>query len=419
MFGYLRCLRRSWRNLGFLLLGALSSATAEAQTVWRVDGNQFSDVASAYAVARPGDVILVSLPGTYLTSLSGKGVRILAAAPGTTLDVSSAFISGIPRGEQLILSGFQLMCAPGFFNFGCWFMSSPGSIVLEHCTGVAIAPYSGPTTLYFRDCDDVQLFDCIWLCRWNFCIQSIHCGCAAGSGTTAIDFDRCVATVVRCQAEGGPGGGCPWGCLQCGGQQVSYPGGAGIMARSSRLSVHESRLAGGRPGGSSGGSAPGLWISATELWVTSSTINEISGDSGSVVRYFGARPQIGGTPRSIAAGPSLPRFQASLANASLTIRAQWANPGAPLYFGASLASGFAPLDPYGAFGVLEMDYATSRSLLLGMGNFDASGNYVASLPIPAVTMQALRFQDFRLQLLTLDTSGTIAASGVDFLVMPG
>src|SRR5215510_2587251 len=90
------------RTLGALAFGA---SLATAQPIWRVDGVNFSDVASAYAVAQPGDVILVTLNDAQIGQLTGKGVRIVAGTSGLRLNGTNSHIGGIPSGEQLVLSG--------------------------------------------------------------------------------------------------------------------------------------------------------------------------------------------------------------------------------------------------------------------------------------------------------------------------
>jgi hypothetical protein len=404
---------------------ALAAASAMGQSIWRVDGRSFDDVASAYAVAAPGDTILVSRPAARLGYLNGKGVRIVASQRGLLLDGAGSGITNIPYGQQLVLSGFAID-AP----FGAWspiplrIHDCPGSVVLEDCDGVnQIDPYSyGLNGLRFDRCADVQLFGVSWSGRNAGRLGSTICTSSYGGGSAGVYVYASTATLVRCRFRGGDSAACPW--YYCFGacQPASIPGGAAILAEASRISAHECELRGGR--GSSSTTTPAIDGGAIDLrtgseaWITPTPTQPVFAEAGTLLRSFGATPIVIGSGVLVAESRALPRLEAELVGLGLRIRARWQEPGAPLFVGVSFSSGFVPLDPYGHLGILQMDYDRARSLLLATGNLDASGAFETWLAVPHPPRLGLPQQALRFQLLTLDSAARIAVSGVDFLVAP-
>jgi hypothetical protein len=413
------------RSIPVLCGIALTAAAAMGQSTWRVDGRSFHDVASAYALAAPGDTILVSLPAARLGYLNGKGVRIVASQRGLLLDGAGSGITNIPPGQQLVLSGFAID-AP----IGAWspvplrIHDCPGSIVLEDCFGVnQIDPYSfGLNGLRFDRCADVQLFGVSWTGRSAGRLGSTICTSSYGRGSAGVELHASTATLVRCRFSGGDSAACPWYYCFSSCQPESIPGGAAVFADSSRISAHECELRGGR--GSSSTTTPAIDGGAIDLragseaWITPTPAQPIFAAAGTLLRSFGAPPTILGSGALVAESRALPRLEAELVGLGLRIRARWQEPGAPIFVGVSFASGFAPLDPYGYLGILQMDYDRARSLLLATGTLDAFGAFEAWSPVPLETLQGLAHQALRFQLLALDPSARIAVSGVDFLVVP-
>ncbi|MBK9385632.1 MAG: hypothetical protein IPN34_12545 [Planctomycetes bacterium] len=165
------------------------------------------------------------------------------------------------------------------------------------------------------------------------------------------------------------------------------------------------------------GGAVDLW-EGSELWISPTPTSSIFADAGTTARCFGAPPASLGTGNFISEARALPELEVGMLGPGFRAVSSFAISGAPVFLGISLASGFAPLDPFGHLGVLEMDYDRALSALIAVGSFDGAGRYEAWLPVPPWAFSALAHQALRFQLLSLDGTGRIAVSGVDLLVLP-
>ncbi|MCI0586458.1 MAG: hypothetical protein L0323_06425 [Planctomycetes bacterium] len=217
------------------------------QNTWIVDdtsgpGVDFPDLPPAVAAAADGDILLVS-PGTYSHfTLTGKGLRIFGSGASSTIVSDSnpatlapgTAVADLPPGSVAHVEGLR---------FTGSFTVSGGATQATLADVEVYGPYStAPNSLL----------------------------------TPALHVNGALVEIARSLIVGGSGFG--FGCgfiVAC-----SPPGGVGLSATNGALvHVASSVVLGGNGsnvtafGGSPGGlGAPGVWASASQVWIADSTI---------------------------------------------------------------------------------------------------------------------------------------------------
>jgi hypothetical protein len=199
------------RSIAFLALLPLAAGQSQ---VWTVGGSQphFTGIQSAIDAAADGDTVLVRA-GTYEAFiLPGKGLSIVADT-GALVNVDGrSEIAHVPPGSSVQLVGLRLRGISGVTQ--------------------------NTAALFARDCGGALRIS-------NCSLQGGHGKSTSSSlggpsaGREGGRFNRC-DDVALCSASiaGGAGGGSAGG----------LPGGAGLIARDSRIALYDCNLSGGRGG---------------------------------------------------------------------------------------------------------------------------------------------------------------------------
>lgn len=255
-----------------LLLAAFSLTmivAPRAQATWIVHpsgGGSFTQIATAYAVASPGDTLLVH-PGSYegFASSQAKGVRILGLAGGVFV-TSPIQLENVPTGQQLAL--------------------------LHLTIDAANNPYTGPSpyfsALHIRNAPDVLLSDLVV----HGPFMGSLCPCAGGSG---ISLENATVAMSRVTAYGANGVGWTYG----------ESGGPAVHALDSRLTLSACTL---RAGNSGAGQLYSVQTSASLACLSSTVVvDECTIQNGSplgngIGAYLGSDLLIAnhaGTPQTV------------------------------------------------------------------------------------------------------------------------
>lgn len=360
------------------MLGLATSTMA--QTTWVVDSTgagQFTSIEAAYDAAAPGDTVVVRAGVYGGFTRQAKGIRLLAArpAPGQTFVPVSLYgtlqLSNLPPGQQLWFEGFGIAILTIL-------SSSTNGLVLTNCPDVVLAsvtltggqpPYGMPPG------EGLQLHN-------TTCLMS-HVTVTGGRGYFAAfrDFPGGVGlratssrvSLANCSIRSGDNGGGVHGARNA----------DALVAQSSAIVLDECLVQPGLTGPVPVTPPRSLFVDSSRVLVgdrSHQILAPVMLSGMGSIEYDGALTAI---PGSL---PLTPRSQPSLSGPGSVLPGntiQWGVAGAPGSVGvAAMSLGSLPLALPGLFDSMLFTAAHPSASLSSPFVVPASGSATLSLPVP-------------------------------------